>query len=114
MISPLPIFITSKVPGVEPGEMTEWTAICRKPPFVTIGHDRLRPLSRWTFADRRKPFSVTVYSKGRVGLHVSDVTWYYTLEKARAGAVEKAAWWAESFARWDARRKAEAQQATPS
>lgn len=114
MTSPLPIFITSKVPGVEPSEMTEWKTICRNPPFVIIGHDKMRTLSRWTVADRRKPFSVKVYSRGRTVLRVSDVCWYYTLEKARAGAAEKAAWWAESFARWAERRKAEAQQATPS
>jgi hypothetical protein len=110
----IPIYITSPVPGVAQHERTEWTDICRKPPFVTVGHDTLRPASRWTFIERKKKFSVTVYSKGRVGLHVSDVSWYPTLEKALIGATNKSIWWGEAFARWEATRKSKAQQATPS
>ena len=94
----IPIFITSKVPGTWPNEQIEWTAVCRtKPAFITIGHDNLRPTSRWTWVDRKRKFSVTVYSQGRVGLHTTEVTWYETLAKARAGAIRKATDWHDFF-----------------
>ena len=103
----IPIYITSHVPGTWPSERIEWTTICRtKPAFITIGHDNLRPTSRWQWVERKKKFSVTVWSGGRPitvwrGRHrvmgKADVTWYPTLAKAREGAIRKATEWHDFY-----------------
>ncbi len=81
----IPIYTMPRVPGAT--NTTSWSTFCHsKEPFIVINHDTLRNASRWTYVERKKPFEVIRYDKGKYGLRRSPIGWFATLEKAEAAA----------------------------
>jgi hypothetical protein len=83
---PRPVYISDTVPtptGDALALVRPWTAVCHlRQPFLWICHDNLREVSRWTYAPRKRPFSVTTISRSRVGISHGHTTWHATLDAA--------------------------------
>lgn len=85
----MPIYIDPQTPGAADVEQNEpvrirvadWPNVCRsKTAYVWVRHLPYRELSRWTHADRKRPFMVAITNPKRTGW--SEISAHKTLAAA--------------------------------